>query len=107
MELGLESWSLDYLHFFSLKMIMSMRTISSGQKFTGWVGFHVYYVFIVTYVFFFSVFFSVCYFRHIGHVGWDPNTGFDVSYFQAINVITLNMWECHVLLLDFYSYTFL
>ena len=64
-------------------------------------------MFLMSLTHFFFLFFSVCYFRHIGHVGWDPNTGFDVSYFQAINIITLNMWECHVLPLDSYSYTFL
>lgn len=32
---------------------------------------------------YFSVFFFFFYFRHIGHVGWDPNTGFDVSVFSS------------------------
>ena len=38
------------------------------------------------YVMFFTPtvhFFPIFYFRHIGHVGWDPNTGFDVSIFSS------------------------
>lgn len=31
----------------------------------------------------FLFFTFVYFFRHIGHVGWDPNTGFDVSVFAS------------------------
>lgn len=30
-------------------------------------------------ILFFYFFPPVFYFRHIGHVGWDPNTGFDLN----------------------------
>lgn len=66
-------------------MGMCMRTIRSGPKFIGWIGFHIFYVLNALYVFsiFYLYIFFVYFFRHIGHVGWDPNTGFDVSVFSS------------------------
>lgn len=64
-------------------MVMSVRTISSGPKFIGWFGFDVCYVLNALYAFSIFYFIFVYFFRHIGHVGWDPNTGFDVSVFAS------------------------
>lgn len=54
--------------------------------------------------FVFSGFFSIFYFRHIGHVGWDPNTGFDVSMFS--NHVHYSSVEMYWPILDFFKFIF-
>lgn len=49
------------------------------------------------------VYVVVCFPRHIGHVGWDPNTGFDVSKLDSDKFLkTLSLLILEVPFLTYY-----